>query len=425
MRNAEEAVVESFPAQPAKLRVAIVTETFPPEVNGVAMTWGNLVNGLIRRAHAVQLIRPRQSVETAGEPCARHLQGVNQVLVKGVPIPNYPGLRFGLLSQGRFRQLWRQQRPDLVHVVTEGPLGWNAITAARQLQLPVTSSFHTNFHQYSTHYGMSLLNASIEAYLRKFHNRTRATMAPTPSLAQALHERGFQHVSVLSRGVAIGQFTPQLRSHALRKRWGIPGEKDSGGGVVALSVGRLAREKNVSAVLSAFAAMQTRLPSAKLVFVGDGPLRAQLEQACPQAHFAGIRTGFELGEHYASSDIFLFPSLTETYGNVVAEALASGLAVVSYNCAAAAQLIQHGHNGVLVKPGDESSFVDAAVDLATNDGQRVRLRSRAPASVAHLAWSAVTDTLVQTWRHVLQCHDSHGRATGGVPRAAHLTPPSA
>ncbi|MEQ1776572.1 MAG: glycosyltransferase family 1 protein [Burkholderiales bacterium] len=416
MKNPEEIIVESFAAHPASLRIALVTETFPPEVNGVAMTWGNLVKGLLRRGHTVQIVRPRQPNETSGGPLA----GLDQVLATGVPIPRYPELQFGLLSQNRLVQLWRQKRPDIVHVVTEGPLGWCAITAARKLHLPITSSFHTNFHQYSRHYGMGLLKTSIEAYLRKFHNRAMVTLAPTQAVAQTLRGCGFQNVAVLSRGVAIEQFTPALRCAELRRAWGAQ-ESD----VVILYVGRLAKEKNVGVVVNAFSAIQARLPSAKLVVVGDGPLRKSLQEACPQAVFTGIKTGNSLAACYASGDVFLFPSLTETFGNVVPEALASGLAVVSYACAAAANLITSDHNGVLIAPGEELQFINAAVVIATDAARRNDLRSRAAASVAHMSWLAVTDHFIGTLREVVDRHDCEFRATQGLLQSAGLNPPSA
>jgi glycosyltransferase involved in cell wall biosynthesis len=414
VKSADQIIVESFAALPASLRIALVTETFPPEVNGVAMTWGNLVHGLFQRGHRVQIVRPRQADEAA----ARSLAGTDQVLAKGIPIPNYPDLRFGLLSEKHLLQLWRQKRPDVVHVVTEGPLGWRAITAARKLQLPVTSSFHTNFHQYSHHYGIGLLKLSIEAYLRKFHNRTLATMAPTQAMVHALQRRGFRNVSVLSRGVALEQFAPAQRSMDLRKAWGAA---DSD--VVALYVGRLAKEKNAGVVLNAFAAIQARLPSAKLVIVGHGPLRRPLAEACPQAIFTGIKTGQELAACYASSDLFLFPSLTETFGNVVPEALASGLAVVSYACAAAADPITPDHNGVLVAPGEELQFVNAAVAIATEHDKRHALRQHAPASVAHMSWPAVTDSLIGTLRAVVERHDTQFRAAQGLLQPARPVQP--
>jgi glycosyltransferase involved in cell wall biosynthesis len=414
VKNAEQTSLLSFAASATSLHIALVTETYAPEVNGVAMTLGNLVNGLQQRGHTVQIVRPRQANEIT--PTVR--AGLDEVLAKGMPIPNYPDMRFGWLSKTRLIQMWRQKRPDIVHVATEGPLGWFAVAAARHLQLPVSSSFHTNFHQYSAHYGMGLLKLSIEAYLRYFHNRTLATLAPTQAAAQTLKSSGYRNVSILSRGVAIEQFTPALRSKALRGSWGV-NDND----VVVLYVGRLAKEKNAGVVLSAFAAIQCRLPSAKMVFVGDGPLRQALQEACPQAIFTGIKTGTELATHYASSDLFLFPSLTETFGNVVPEALASGVAVLSYDCAAAANLIRHNHSGALVAPGDEVDFINTAVALAADHDRRNRLRLQAASSVAHMSWSAVTDGFVSTLRAVIDCHDNAIGPTPAALRVTHLNSP--
>jgi glycosyltransferase involved in cell wall biosynthesis len=402
VKNPDDLLIESFSTRPASLRIAVVTETFAPEVNGVAMTLGRIVEGLLQRGHAVQLVRPRQSRE---DGVAR--DGLDQVLSHGVPVPTYGELRFGLPSKGRLVKLWSERRPDIVHVVTEGPLGWSAVAAARKLHLPMTSSFHTNFHSYSQHYGMGLLKSPIESYLRKLHNRTQATMVPTRAMAEELQGRGYDNVTLVSRGVAIEQFNPARRSESLRASWGVEPTDP-----VVILVGRLAKEKNVQLVLSAFAAIQAQVPRAKLVFVGDGPLRRSLEEACPSAIFAGVRQGAELAAYYASADLFLFPSLTETFGNVVPEALASGLAVLSYANAAALELIQHGHNGLLVANGDEDGFTRAAVELALDVACQQRLRAQAPQSVSHLAWSAVADSFEAVLREVLARHGQFFSATG-------------
>lgn len=375
-----------------------MTETFPPDINGVAMTLGRIVDGLLRRGHSVQLVRPRQASESSNPTSA----GLDEVLCQGIQIPSYKDLRFGLPMKSRLTKLWNGKRPDIVHVATEGPLGWSAVAAARKLQLPITSSFHTNFHSYSQHYGIGLFQTPIEAYLRKLHNRTEATMVPTRALMQELQERGFKNVRLLSRGVATDHFSPTKRSQALRESWGANPED-----VVILLVGRLAKEKNVGLVIAAYQAIKIRLPRAKLVLVGDGPLRKQLEKTCPEAIFAGVRKNEDLAAHYASGDLFLFPSLTETFGNVVPEALASGLAVLSYAIAGAKELITTGQNGMLVHPGEELEFVNAAVDLATNMHKQQQIRQVAAASVAHLGWESIYSSFVETLSGVLERHDSH------------------
>ncbi len=414
MKSTDDILVESFASRPSSLRIAVVTETFPPEVNGVAMTLGRIVEGLLQRGHAVQVVRPRQSRENAS--IARN--GLDEVLSKGMPLPAYGELRFGLPAKNRLAKLWSEKRPDIVHVVTEGPLGWSAVAAARKLQLPITSSFHTNFHSYSQHYGMGLLKKPIDTYLRKLHNRTQATMVPTEALMQELQARGYSNVTLLSRGVAIQQFSPSKRSEALRASWGV-GPDD----VVALLVGRLAKEKNVSLVVSAYLAMKARKPGTKLVLVGDGPLRKALEDSCPDVIFAGVRKGEELAQYYASADVFLFGSLTETFGNVVPEALASGLALLSYSHAAAKELVKHRTNGLLVEAGDEMAFVAAAVELACDAELRNAMRAVAADSVAHLAWDAIFDTFVDTLNGVLERHGRQFTSSAmALPGQSSVTP---
>ena len=392
MINFNDTLMEPIVAQKSSLRIAIVTETFPPEVNGVAMTLGRIVRGLVERGHSVQLVRPRQSSD--GEIAS--FEGVDVVLTRGIPIPTYKDLRLGLPTIGCLSKLWTVKRPDLVHVATEGPLGWSGVTAARKLKLPVTSSFHTNFHNYSQHYGIGLFRNIIDNYLRKLHNLTDATMVPTKAMMQELQARGYNNVTLLSRGVATDLFSPEKRSQALRESWGASPDN-----VVVLHVGRLAKEKNIDLVIASFQAIKLRLPSAKLVFVGDGPMRKQLEKSCPEAIFAGIRKNEELAAHYASGDVFLFSSLTETFGNVVPEALASGLAVLSYDIAAAKELITTEQNGVLVSPGEELDFVNASVDLATDRNKQLKVRQAAAASVAHLGWEAVHNSFAETLIRVL------------------------
>lgn len=373
-------VLQHYPAAKRKMRVAMVTETYPPEINGVAMTMGRIVSGLQARGHTVQLIRPRQ--HPGDRPAEQPL--FEEVLQRGMPIPRYDALKLGLPAKQALLRLWAKLRPDIVHVVTEGPLGWSALAAASKLKLPVTTDFHTNFHSYSVHYGVGWLKTPITAYLRKFHNKALSTLVPTESLRRELAALGFRNLEVVARGVDTALFDPQRRSAALRQDWGV---KD--GEPVALSVGRLAPEKNLPLVLRAYQLMRELQPRLRLVLVGDGPERARLARENPDVIFAGMRTGEDLAAHYASADIFLFPSMTETYGNVTVEAMASGLAVVAYDYAAAQQHIRHGENGVLAPFGAADDYAQAAAALV-NDAPRIRvLGERARVTTEKLDWSFI------------------------------------
>lgn len=377
------------------MRVALVTETYPPEVNGVALTLGRLADGLRQRGHQLHLVRPRQQ---RGEQPALTAD-LRELLVGGLPLPRYPGLRFGLPAHGALLKAWREQRPDIVHVATEGPLGWSALTAARRLDLPVSSSFHTNFDAYSSHYGIGWLRGSIERYLRRFHNRSQVTLVPTREIARRLASADFRNLLVMARGVDTQLFNPRRRSTELRQQWGADAAT-----LVVASVGRLAAEKNLMLAVAAFDALHRTYPNSRLLFVGDGPQKSALAVRHPEHIFAGMRHGEDLAAHYASADIFLLPSLTETYGNVTLEAMASGLGVVAFASAAALELIDDGRNGLLVRPGDEQSFIHAASALAGDPGRLARLRLRAPARVARLDWDTIHDSFAGVLENLVLTH---------------------
>lgn len=391
--NSADLLLQNFPASMRTLRIAMVTETYPPEINGVAMTMGRIVAGLQARGHTVQLVRPRQfrSEQPAQEPL------FEEILQYGIPIPRYDALKIGLPAKQALTRLWARQRPDIVHVVTEGPLGWSALAAAAKLKLPVATDFHTNFHSYSEHYGIGWLKKPITAYLRKFHNKAQRTFVPTTTLQDELAGLGLRNLQVVARGVDTRQFNPTRRSTALRKLWGA-GDND----LVVMCVGRLAAEKNLPLVLQTHAAMQVVRPGSRLVLVGDGPERARLERECPRAIFAGMRTGEDLAAHYASADVFLFPSITETYGNVTIEAMASGLAVVAYDYAAARQHIRHNINGVSAPFDVTEDFMKLAVALAPDTARIRALGAAARVTTEKLDWSCIVAEFEQALLELAQ-----------------------
>ncbi len=376
-----------------RLRIALVTETWPPEVNGVAMTLKRMVDGLIRRGHGVQLIRPRQ---TPADTALRS-DRLEEVLSRGLRLPRYDGLKLGLPARARLIREWSRQRPDVVHVATEGPLGWTAVTAANKLRIPVTSDFHTHFEHYSSHYGIGWLRQPVAAYLRRFHNRSAATYVPTAELAASLGAQGYARVEVISRGVDTALYAPARRSVELRRQWGVAAD-----GLAVLSVGRLAPEKNLGLTLRAFEAIRLQRPDARMVVVGDGPLREDIARTHPEAVLAGMRHGEDLAAHYASADLFLFPSLTETFGNVTLEAMASGVCPLAYDYAAAAEVIRDIANGAVVRCGDEHGFIARAVQLALADGLRAELGRAARRTAETIDWERVNDSfasaLIRAWR---------------------------
>ncbi len=390
-------LVENLPAAQTHLRIAVVTETYPPEINGVALTLQRVVLGLRERGHDVQLVRPRQGGDV--RPDSKD----GDVLLRGMAIPRYPHLQLGLPSRRQLQPLWTLQRPDLVHIATEGPLGWSALRVARKLRIPVTSDFRTNFHAYSSHYGMGWLSKPIMAYLRRFHNQTLTTMVPTRGLADRLAAEGFERLQVVARGVDTTLFDPALRSEELRARWGVQPDTP-----VLLCVGRLAKEKNLPLLIRAYAQARLLRPDLKLVLVGDGPQRAELQALAPDALFTGALDRAALAQHYASADIFGFPSQTETFGNVVLEAMASGLAVLAYDYAAASENITHGGNGLLVAMDDEESFVRQLAGLVQSDSLRAGLRTQARASARLNDWGGIVAQIESVMKLAIAGHLSGG-----------------
>ena len=391
-------LLQQLPISKQQLRIAVVTETYPPEVNGVAMTIGRTVAAMQQRDHQIQLVRPKQSA--ADNPIAQ--ENFEEVLQRGVPIPHYSGLKMGLPAKSLLTRLWTLQRPDIVHIATEGPLGWSALAAANKLRIPVTTDFHTNFHIYSKHYGLAWLRKPIIAYLRKFHNKSLRTLVPTQGILRELAAQGYHNLEVVSRGVDVSLFDPAKRSVELRRQWGIAENAP-----VVIYVGRLAAEKNLPLLVEAYASLRAHQPHAKLVLVGDGPERAALQASCPDYIFAGMRIEEELAMHYASADMFFFPSMSETFGNVTMEAMASGNAVLAYNYAAAAEYLRHNENGLVAEFDRPRQFIELAGSLANQPDRIAQLGRNARQTAITADWEKVHDKFEQV---LIRLTHEHGYA---------------
>ena len=381
--------------------ICVVTETYPPEINGVAITLSRLVNGLRALGNNVSVVHPRQrngqSVDGLDGDLDHHQ-------VRGLPLPGYHGLQFGMPAGRLLRQAWSHHLPAAVYVATEGPLGLSAVRAARRMGIPAISGFHTNFHYYCKHYGVGWLQPVALRYLRWFHNQTERTLVSNEELRSRLQDAGFCNVGIIERGVDGRLFTPQRRSVKLRQEWGVS-DKDP----VLIYVGRIAAEKNLGVAIEAYRAIKRFNDRVRFVLVGDGPLRQSLQREHPDLIFAGMRMGEELGEYYASADVFLFSSETETFGNVTLEAMASGLAVIAYNYACAKLHITSGETGVLVRFGDANSFVDSACALMREPQVIGRIRRQGRQYVSYLGWERV----VERFEALLLSAGTQGRGEAG------------
>ncbi|MFS0828723.1 glycosyltransferase family 4 protein [Pseudomonas phoenicis] len=386
------------------LHIALVSDTFAPEINGVANALAHLSEGLRQRGHRVDIVRARLPADVAGQ------EGVDLSPVTGWPWSGFAGLRWSRVSMHKLWRRWRGQRPDVLYIATQGPLGVNALRAARRLGIAVVSGFHTDFAQCAGRYGSGLLARALTCYLRGFHRRTALTLVPSLSQRLELQRRGFERVELLAHGVDAHLFNPARRSRSLREHWGL-GPED----LAVLHVGRLAAQHNLDLLGPCLAALQRASPQRRLrlIVVGEGPQRDVLAQRWPDAVFCGGQRGEALAEHYASSDLCLFPSLIDTLGSVVLEAMASGLVVVAFDQAAAAQHIRHGYNGALAMPGDSAGFIEAACWLFEDHESVRRVRLNARHHALQQGWPGVVERFEE---YLVQACLAHG-AQGALDRA--------
>ena len=380
------------------MRLCLVSETWAPDINGVAHTLGQLTQELQHRGVSLQLIRPAPASGHRDPRMASELQ------VKGFHLPRYPDVQFGRPCGRQLEAAWQRERPDAIYLATEGPLGWSALRCAERLGIPTLSGFHTNFDHYASDYGLGWLRGSVTGLLRRFHNRTGVTLVPTQQQAAQLSAQGFERVAVMGRGIDCQHFNPAKRDVSLRHQWGASDNQP-----VALHVGRLANEKNLDLLVESFQAMHLAQPDLISVVVGDGPLRQRLQRRLPSTQFTGFIDSDQLARHYASADLFIFPSCSETYGNVVLEAMASGLAVVAFDYAAAAEWIVPHHHGLTLPLDAPNAFIEQAAGLARSPALYGRLGRAARVRVADCHWSKITDRFLQHLHTAME--HSHDRTT--------------
>jgi glycosyltransferase involved in cell wall biosynthesis len=377
------------------MRVAIVTENFLPKLDGVTRTLAMLLEHLRRRGHQAILIGPE------GSP--RRYAGFRVFGARGLPLPFYPELR-ALAPPPEFGQRLSWFRPDVLHVADPMLLGAAGIGWARRVGVPIVSSYHTNLAAYCAHYGFPFLQEPAWFYRRLLHNQCEVTLCPSPSTAREVERRGFERVGVWPRGVDSVLFNPAKRSEEWRRA--------SGGGArkIILYAGRLSYEKNLGALVDAFEALDE--PDTRLVLVGAGPARESLEQSLAgrAVTFTGYLTGEALATAYASADVFAFPSLTDTFGQVVQEAMASGLPVVGFDAEGVRDLVSSGETGLLAHGASTRSFTEALRSVLHSDESRATLGARARAIAATRAWESVMDGLLAVYEDAIATYDHDAAA---------------
>jgi phosphatidylinositol alpha 1,6-mannosyltransferase len=385
------------------MRVAIITESFPPDVNGVAHCVLQVAEHLASRGHQPLVIAPRPARSNRARPAAKDpgSSGYPVVRVRSAPLPGYRGFRLGLPSH-RVRDALVEHRAEVVHLASPVVLGAHGAAVARQLNLPVIAVYQTDLPSYARAYRLGRTGEALAwRWLGGIHNGAARTLAPSTVTATGLLNRGIGDVWLWGRGVDTVRFNPARRDPQARARLA------QGGEVLAGYVGRLATEKRVELLTKI-----TALPGVRLVVVGAGPAEATLRRNMPDALFLGERRGDELAAIYASLDVFVHSGPYETFGQTLQEAAASGLAVVAPAAGGPLDLVDHGVTGYLVPPGDPAAFADAAARLAADPALRAAFGAAGRRKVLGRTWAALTDELIGHYAAVLGRTHRRARFTG-------------
>ena len=384
------------------MRIALLSDTYTPQVNGVTTVVRRIAALLRAGGHEVVVVAPRypQGPETKDE---------QELRVASVPFPLYSDIRLSLPSFRRVAEFLNAFRPSLIHVHTEGGIGLAGRRYALGRGVPLVTSFHTNFPQYSRHYGVGLLEPAVWRWLVWFHRAARLTLTPGHAVRDELARRGLTGVAVWGCGVDTKQFHPGRRNTGWR-RWLAGGDNTA----VVLHVGRLAREKNLDVLIEVWDRARTLLGQrATFVVAGAGPYARRIQSRLPFVRQLGFLPREELASLYASADLCVLPSHTETCGLVALEAMAAGVPVIAADAGGLRESVAHGVTGLLVPPHDVEGFVGALAGLAADPARRFSFAAAGrEAALTHDV--AREDAALLGWYATLAGQPDHGAA----PRAA-------
>lgn len=374
------------------MRIAIFSEVYWPMVSGVSLTLQRAVQAMEQRGHTVRVYAPAYDlpVGVSDLPHVHRSPGRRLFL--------YPDVQWAFPRGEALAEDVARFRPDVIHVATEFAMGVAGANLARQFDVPMIASAHTDYERYASRYRVDWLLGAGWHYLRWFYQRSARVLAPSRVYERHLHSRNVKHTGLWSRGVDLAAFSPAHRSNALRASWGIPDDAP-----LVLYVGRIAAEKNLHLLLDAWQRMGSARGNAHLVMVGQGPLVESIAGANhPNVHLAGQLTGPALGAAYASADCFAFPSSTETFGNVLLEAMASGLPSLAAGAGGVLDFAQHEENALLVAPDDANAIVGGLQRLLWDPSLRERLARAAVGTARARDWDSVFDGLASDYRIVAE-----------------------
>jgi phosphatidylinositol alpha 1,6-mannosyltransferase len=375
-------------ADGVSVRIAYVTESFPPDVNGVAHTAVRVAEHLVSRGHEPLIIAPEPA---RGLTLPDHSYTFPVVRARSVAVPVYPGFRVGLPGR-TVRAAIADHRADLVHLAGPFVLGAGGCAAALDLDVPIVAVYATDLPAYARSYHTGSVGKAIcWRRLRKIHNAADRTLAPCTATAADLDANGVERVWIWARGVDSVQFDPAKRSASLRAQLA------PGGELLVGYVGRLATEKRVDLL-----AQVSELPGVRLVIVGSGPADASIRRAVPAATYLGQRRGEELATIYASLDVFVHAGPHDTFGQTLQEAAASGLPVVAPAAGGPLDLVRDGVTGFLVRPSDAGALAHAVARLAGDPVLCAAQGLAAREMVLSRSWPVMCDELLAHYEAVLQ-----------------------
>ena len=393
------------PASSPPKRVALFTGAYNHIADGVSLTLNRLVAHLEQRGVEVRVFAP-----TVDDPALDHAGTL--VPVPSVPIPGRSDYRFTLGITPSVRRELEAFDPTLYHVATPDLLGRHALNTAHDTDTPVVASYHTHFSSYLKYYHLDLLESALWAYLRRFYERCEQVYVPSTAIAEELSSHGITDgLRLWRRGVDTGRFTPRRRSSDWRRAHGIDDNE-----VVVAFVSRLVWEKGLDVYADVIQRLERQGVPHRSVVVGDGPARKDLEARLPNTTFTGFLDGDALARAYASSDVFLFPSDTETFGNVTLEAMASGVPTIAADAAGSRDLVEHDTTGVLCPPGDRDAFTKATKRLVLNASLRRSMSTAAHERAQHFTWPTILERMNEYYDEVLS--NSASATSSGTPHSA-------
>ena len=367
------------------VRVAIVAESFLPQVNGVTNSVLRVLEHLRATGHEALVVAPADDVVPTS------YADFPVQTMSALSLPVYSDVRIGLSLTSRFERIFADWGPDVVHLAAPFAMGYNAVLATSRMSIPSVAVYQTEVASYAARYGWGRVQSLLWYRVRQIHSLATVNLAPSSYTARQLRERSVPRVQIWRRGVNAERFHPRHRDLGLRSKLA-PGEE-----VLVGYMGRLAPEKQVTDL-----AALADLPGTRLVIVGDGPQRGELERALPGAAFLGRLGGDDLPRAVASMDVFCHPGELETFCQSIQEAEACGVPVVAPRCGGPVDLVTPGVSGYLYQPGDLGGLRASVEGLAADPEHRQLLGRQARASVEHRTWAYICDQLLGHYQEAMR-----------------------